>query len=56
MLSLLKDCIIDKNNFKCVKNKQKFGAIMSVVDVWPEGSMALLTQSEADALSLSSSG
>ena len=29
---------------------------MSVVDVWPEGSMALLTQSEADALSLSSSG
>lgn len=29
---------------------------MSIVDVWPSGSMALLTQSEADALSLSSKG
>ncbi|MGN0914732.1 MAG: nucleotide 5'-monophosphate nucleosidase PpnN [Succinivibrio sp.] len=29
---------------------------MSVVDVWPVGSMALLTQSEADGLSMSSQG
>src|SRR5574344_776696 len=29
---------------------------MSVVDVWPVGSMALLTQNEADALSLTSQG
>ena len=29
---------------------------MSVVDVWPVGSMALLTQAEADSLSLSSQG
>ncbi len=29
---------------------------MSIVDVWPSGSMALLTQSEADALSMSSKG
>lgn len=29
---------------------------MSIVDVWPVGSMALLTQAEADSLSLSSKG
>ena len=29
---------------------------MSVVDVWPVGSMSLLTQYEADSLSLSSQG